>query len=330
MRIYEVEGRGKKSGRARKRRYFAPNEMEALQRADEDDTAVESIVEIPQPDEPPTERQLDYARALGIKVPLSATKLDVSDLIEEELRRRDAAILSALPPDVGNAEAEDLLRREKHKDKPITPRHQNFARIYDVPCTPYTGKKELFRRIHDALVEPGRETEMVSWFVFRVYRELNDGRLDLPIDSPDNPAIRAIGESLANDSTVVQSVRRYSGEDLIWFGEFTAPNGMLFNGGSRRTAAFKAAANALQQQLKIEKREAGKANAPRHNTRSPHPQRVATVQRRPISRAAPRSQSTTPSLSTPQKIGLAVIGAVFLWAAIVSILLFSYGRHPVQ
>ena len=64
---YEIKGKGKDTGRTRKRIFTAPNEEEARQLAEADGTLVEEIIGIPP--YPPTERQLDYAKDLGISVP---------------------------------------------------------------------------------------------------------------------------------------------------------------------------------------------------------------------------------------------------------------------
>jgi len=85
MPSYEIKGKGKDTGRKRKRIFTAPNEEEAKQLAEADGTLVEEIKEIP-PD-PPTERQLDYAKDLGISIPSNATKDDLSDLISLKVDR---------------------------------------------------------------------------------------------------------------------------------------------------------------------------------------------------------------------------------------------------
>lgn len=61
----------------------------------------------------------------------------------------------------------------------------------------------------------------------------------MPITSPHDPAIQAIASELAHDKSVVQSIRRYSGDSLVWFGRYTAPSGAILEGGSNRTAAYR-------------------------------------------------------------------------------------------
>lgn len=160
MPIYEIKGNGKDSGRKRTRVYSAANEDAARQLAEVDGTTVEEIVELP-PD-PPTEHQLDYAKDLGIAIPVGATKNDVSDLISMKL----------------------------DKDKPATERHRGFARRYGIEVSNYIGKRALFDRIQAALIAPGREKELVPWFTYRIYRELVNGADGAPIQGPDDPLIQ--------------------------------------------------------------------------------------------------------------------------------------------
>lgn len=217
MPSYEIKGAGKDTGRKRRRIYTAPNEAEAKQLAEADGTLVEEITEIP-PD-PPTERQLDYARDLGISIPANATKDDISDLISLKVDR----------------------------DKPATERHKNFGRKYGLEFTNYVGKKALFNRIQAALVVPGRELELLSWFTFRVYRELASGSDSAPITGPDDPTIKEIANELIAEEKIIKSVRRYEGSELIWFGEWTSSDGYVHTGGSNRTEAYKQVSSLLKQ-----------------------------------------------------------------------------------
>ena len=224
MPSYEVRGRNKRTNRAIERAYSAHDESEARAIAESNGIAVESV-RIRQ-DAPPTEAQLSYAKDLGIVVPDDATKSDVSDMIS---------------------------CRVDH-DKPATERHKSFARMYNVEYTEYVGKKKLFNMIFTALQHPSRTIDMVSWFVYRVYRELVNGADDAPIKRPENPIIKEIAQNMANDSSVVKSIRRYEGSDLVWFGEWTAPSGLFCTGGSNNTIAYKHASSLLREKLKLSPR----------------------------------------------------------------------------
>ena len=224
---YEIKGKGTDSGRKRTRIYSAENEDIARQLAEVDGTTVEELIELP-PD-PPTERQLDYAKDLGIAIPVGATKNDVSDLISMKLE----------------------------KDKPTTERHREFARRYGIEVSCHIGKRALFDRIQAALIAPGREKELLSWFTYRVYRELINGNDTAPIEGPDNPIIQEIAGQLENDEAVIKSVRRYTGRELIWFGEWTSQDGVAQTGGSNRTAAYKKASSLLNEKIGTSTRDTG-------------------------------------------------------------------------
>lgn len=180
-------------------------------------SSIDSIMQVP-PD-PPTEEQIAYARDLGISIPLGASKEELSDLIGARLQ----------------------------KDEPAALHFQAFAKRHGILFTQYTGKKSLFDRIFARLRRPGREEEMTAWFVFRVYRELVGGKPDVSIKDPDAEFIREIARQLVQDEAVVKSIRRYQGRDLVWFGEWTSPDGTVHNGGCNVTIAYKQASSLLRE-----------------------------------------------------------------------------------
>lgn len=180
-------------------------------------SSVDSVVQAPS--ELPTERQIAYARDLGISVSAGATKEEVSDLIDARFQ----------------------------KDKPAALHFQAFAKRHGVLFTQYTGKKSLFDRLFARLCRLGREEDMTAWFVFRVYRELVGGKSDVTIKDPDAEVIREIARQLVQDEAVVKSIRRYQGRDLVWFGEWTSPDGTVHNGGSNKTIAYKRASSLLRE-----------------------------------------------------------------------------------
>lgn len=220
---YEIVGKGRDTGRKRKRIYSAKDHKAAEALAEADGTEVLEISELPP--EPPTKRQIEYATDIDIKIPYDITKDELSDLISSTLDH----------------------------DKPSTERHRSFAQIYGVECTDYLGKKSLFDRIHTVLTKPGSEKDLISWFSFRVYRELVSGSNDAPIDDPRNPIFACIAEELIKDDRIVSSIRRYNGRDLIWFGEWTSPDGYVHTGGSNRTVAYKTVTALLRERLEIKK-----------------------------------------------------------------------------
>jgi hypothetical protein len=65
-----------------------------------------------------------------------------------------------------------------------------------------------------------------------------------------------VATQLLSDVSVIQSVRRYKGQDLIWFGEWTSPDGWLHNGGSKRTVAYQRTSTILRTKLGISEEQA--------------------------------------------------------------------------
>jgi hypothetical protein len=178
----------------------------------------------------PTNRQLDYATDLGIEVPPNITKEEMSDLISFQVRN----------------------------DRPASEQYQNVAQKYGVRFTRYTGKKELFDRIFNTLTMHGREKDLVGWFVYRVYRELVHGRRDVSIESHEDPAIQKIAGELMGDDSLLKSIRRYKGSEIIWFGQWTSPDGYVRQGGSNKTIAYKRESSAICEALGLKQRSRSK------------------------------------------------------------------------
>lgn len=219
---FEVVGIGRETGRRRKKVYTVYNQEAAILAASVDGIIVEMGKIIQLPVAPPTESQLSYAKDLGIAVSDNATWEDVRDMISCCVDH----------------------------DKPATERHKSFAQMYGIEYTEYVGRKRLFAMIFAALQDPSQIIDMISWFVYRVYRELVNGADNAPIKDPENPIIKENAQNLVNDSSVVKSIKKYKGSELIWFGEWTAPDGRLYNGGSNKTIAYKRVSSLLREKLK--------------------------------------------------------------------------------
>lgn len=218
---FEAKGKHYETGKMLHRTYQVPTETEALHRALADGMIVEDIRLAP--DEPPTDKQLAYAKDLGINIPPSMIKDEISDAIAAQ----------------------------RGHDKPASEKHRTIAKKYGVESTQYCGKKSLFDRIFTALKADGREGDLAAWFTYRIYRNLMHGQDGGPVDTPDHPLIGEIGNDLSKFDNVIQSIKRYDGRDLIWFGEWTAPDGRTYQGGSDRTIAYKMAAAALRQRIEF-------------------------------------------------------------------------------
>lgn len=176
-------------------------------------------------DDAATAPQLKYARDLGLKFPANITKTEISELLDRHLS----------------------------KDIPSSSVDRRFAAWlgYD-NYTQYVGKRELFERLHEWLIHPGREEDCASWFIFRVCRHLSYGKHDHPrATGPDCVAIREIAAEFVQDESAMRSLRRYRGDEFIRFGEYTGEDGNEHCGGSVRTNAYKKAVALINKKLRI-------------------------------------------------------------------------------
>lgn len=218
---YKISGKNIDSGRKRTITHQAIDEMTAKAYAEREGIEILEIIQLPE--ESPTERQIEFAQSLGIKIPHNVTKYELSDLISISV----------------------------DKDKPSEIRHIKFAKIYGVECTQYIGKKSLFDKIQSELIKPGNELNMLSWFSFRVYRELVSGQVNPELDDPSDPIFTSVAQELITDEKIIKSIRRYAGRDLIWFGEWKSPSGYLMSGGSVQTIAYKTISTILREKLSL-------------------------------------------------------------------------------
>lgn len=176
-------------------------------------------------DKAPTKAQLDYAKKLKIDIPNNATRADLSCLITIA----------------------------RYEDRPCTDRHKKFATDFGIYLSSkYIGKKGLFNIIKDYLEVPGRELELISWFVFRIYRGMVKGKLDVSITTPFDPIIKSIAYNYLNDEKVISSIMRYNfGEDFIYFGQFTSPDGNVYYGGNKQTLAYRILSEEINNKLLV-------------------------------------------------------------------------------
>jgi hypothetical protein len=217
MPYFDVSGYGRDSGRRRQRRYRGKDEDDAINAASADGTVVESISRVPA--QPATERQIEYARDLGLSFPDDISVEAMSDLLDRHLSQDELcpAWLSDYASQIG---------------------------LYDF--SEYVGKLQLFSRITRHLDEQGN-VPLAEWFIYHVCRDLARCRWDDPRQS-GIPAdhVRGLAEQIASDPRVMKSIRRYSPSDLLHFGDYTDDEGWMHSGASRRTLAYKAVAMHVQ------------------------------------------------------------------------------------
>lgn len=90
---YEIVGVGRETGRKRTHVFTAKNQEDAIMMASSEGTIVDTgkTVQLPEPPpEPATERQVSYAKSLGVNFHDDISKDDMSILIAEAVEKRDA------------------------------------------------------------------------------------------------------------------------------------------------------------------------------------------------------------------------------------------------
>jgi hypothetical protein len=173
-------------------------------------------------DETPTQKQLSYAEDLGLDVPEGSTK----------------------------SEASDILSAHLDDDSIASDRDRTLAEFYKIEHTKYTGRASLYGRILHGLHESGREKELVGWFAYCVYCDLTDA----VIRRPDNMVFKSIADDLSLEKPILDSIKRYSGKDILNFGEWTDHDGFTHVGGSKRTIAYKRVSSLLKESLSLKKK----------------------------------------------------------------------------
>lgn len=152
----------------------------------------------------PTDRQLNYARDLGIRVLPDMTKKDVSALIDKTLEQ--------------DTDAGDDLKQ--------------FAYDRDIYFSRYIGQKGMYNLLFSTL----ETADKTAFFCFSVYRSLTGESSENMDALPERNKFYDFADLYADDNSFQHSLEQYTGEDLIHFGaaEF---------GGSKHRKAYQVAAN---------------------------------------------------------------------------------------
>ena len=175
MNVFEVIGKGRDTGRTRKRKYTVANEDEARRSAEADGTVVESVTDLgPEPFYPPSDAQLKFAADLGIWVPDGSSSQEVSLLISKAL---------AAP------ERELALAREFGIDPPQ-----------------YITSDDLRGLILNRL---GLE-DLTRLYLYLVFIRRASKRASKNVRSPNDPALRALAADLKEDRKFSNSLSNNS------------------------------------------------------------------------------------------------------------------------
>jgi len=174
---FEIIGKGKNTGRTRQRTYLAENESDARLKAEADGTIVESIRELPP--EPATERQLSYAKDLGISIPPNPTKNQMTYLISK-----------AVDPPASKAQMYCLNEHGIQLDK------YTFESIERVVSS-------LDKELQNV------NRELARWYIYSVIRYLTKGSWDTPDRSGiSNEQAYAMADKMIAQADVLKSLLR--------------------------------------------------------------------------------------------------------------------------
>jgi len=154
-----------------------------------------------------------------------------------------------IPPDATLDEASDILTGYEIKGAPATAELRLLAETWGVPHTPFTCHEDLCERITRSLVETDRPSDLAAWFAFNVYQDIAGATGSPATGSPADPIIQDIARQLAADQAAMRSIRRKDQRTFRRFGDWTDDVGEQWQGGSRDTQAYKAAAALIRAHL---------------------------------------------------------------------------------
>lgn len=231
MNNYEVIGVGKETNRKRKKVYRAETEDVAKALAEKDGTLVESINLLPP--EPATDRQLSYAKDLGINIPNGPTKDQISYLISSKT------------------------------ETPASNDQINYALKLGVQFHEYDfkSKETIQNKINNLLGHDSARynAEIAKWYVYSIARYLSNGNWSTPEKSNIETGIieDAVKKLMADEKSFKSFQRQIEYEEpfaIVLFGQKTDKDGYFQEGASRNTAAYKLVSELLKENLEIQKK----------------------------------------------------------------------------
>lgn len=169
---------------------------------------------------PVADRQMKYAKTIGIKLPEGITRGDAEAIINRELDDDEAAVSGLIA----------------------------YARSKEIKCSDYVGNKYL----HNLLFDHLKEADKAAFFCFCIYKFFvseaeQQGNLE---DDEHSQLFVQFGEEKAKDYYFTASLDEYYGEEIIYFGKCErVVNGKkkTIYGGSVLTRAYKEAYAYLEE-----------------------------------------------------------------------------------
>lgn len=217
MPLFRVSGKSHK-GRQVSPTISAQTEAGAQRKAEHDGVVAASVERLPS--EPATDRQLSYARSLGIPIPESSTLDQMSDLISRAVEQPASMWLVARARAMGA----------------------------DLAPERYLGIEYVGRQLNEAIGVNTQAfmTERVFWYLHSVLRHRRRTQWQSPDESgvPDE-RIWSLAEAFAADGGALKSMQRDCGERLGYsYATFGDGYGGTF---STRTVAYVKAIDLLTQ-----------------------------------------------------------------------------------
>ncbi len=217
---YKIIGRSKDTNRKRTIEIKAISKEQALQTANE--KGLGEIIEVIQFERLPTENQIRYANDLHIKITEGLTIDDVSALIDKKVN-------NDLDPKAG------LI---------------DFANERKLGFSKYIGEMSLYNLLFDCL----DGVDKIAFFTLSIYKWVaDDNQTNLNKHVHKNKFYQ-FATALKDDEQFLKSMNKYSGQDLLYFGDMTQGNGVIVaNGYSRNTIAYKKVAEYLKNEFGVSK-----------------------------------------------------------------------------
>lgn len=227
MPYFKISGMGKESNRKRTKRYKAKDETAAKLMAETEGTIVEAI-EYEKP-EPATDRQINYAKDLGLSFPPDININEMSNLISKKVDDdRDAP----------NWLLEYVLNI--------------FPEENDLSITKYIGIENLFGRLINKYSEEKNYKSLVTILLYSIINESKNYNWTKPFNEiADILVIENLAQELSANQQVINSIKRYNTRDYVSLGELINDEGYESFSNAKRTNAYLISKKVLKENALI-------------------------------------------------------------------------------
>jgi hypothetical protein len=215
---YQVKALYIPTNRKRTETFIAKNEEELVELLKNSD--FEDPFEIKEVFNEPTDKQLEYAKSLKIKIPNHASLEDMSALIS---------------------------RAVEGDNSDPNPELIEYAVDKGFFFSKYVGKKALYNLLFYSL----SLRDKIAFFCFSVYRHLSDDRAGNLDNHQCKDLFYNFAESQINNDKFIKSLEKYTGEDIRFFGTLKFSDGGKATGGSMNTIAYRTCSEFLTEKMQL-------------------------------------------------------------------------------